>query len=119
MNFLLDENFPKAAHEILRGMGHDSFDLRGTTEEGMKDADIFQRAQDLGAVFLTTDRDFFHTVPHLYPDHQGVIVVALRQPNRSRIIEKMTWIIAHMKPGDFRNRVVQLRDTTWIAYPPI
>lgn len=119
MNFLLDENFPKAEHDVLQGLGHASFDLRGTAEEGMSDEGIFRRAQDLGAVFLTTDRDFFHTIPHLHPAHHGVVVIALRQPNRLRIIEKMNWIIGHLKPEDFRDRVFQLRDTTWLAYPPI
>jgi len=36
-------------------------------------------------VFLTTDRDFFHTIPHIHDKHAGIIVIALRQPNRSTI----------------------------------
>ena len=58
MRFFLDENFPKAAAGILEGMGHEVFDLRGTDREGSEDEDIFAEAQQHGAVFLTTDRDF-------------------------------------------------------------
>jgi predicted nuclease of predicted toxin-antitoxin system len=45
MKFFLDENFPKAAVGMLKGMGHEVFDLRGTNREGSQDGDIFAEAQ--------------------------------------------------------------------------
>ena len=66
MKFFLDENFPKAAVGLLEGMGHEVFDLRGSGREGLPDPDIFAEAQCCDAVFLTTDRDFFHTIPHIH-----------------------------------------------------
>lgn len=121
MKFFLDENFPKAAHPLLKNLGHEIFDLRGTSREGAADTEIFQEAQDCEAVFLTTDRDFFHTVPHLYSRHEGVVVIALRQPNRANILDKLSfsWIIDHLAPQDFKNRVIQMRDKTWISIPPL
>lgn len=83
MRFFLDENFPKAAVGLLEDMGREVFDLRGSGREGLPDPDIFAEAQRCAAVFLTTDRDFFHTIPHLHEKHAGIIVIALRQPNRS------------------------------------
>ncbi len=117
MKFFLDENFPKAAAGMLESLGHVVFDLRGTEREGSPDADVFAEAQRLEAVFLTTDRDFFHTIPHLFPLHAGVIVIALRQPNRAAILEKLSWILDRLQPGEFANRTIQLRDRTWIAIP--
>jgi hypothetical protein len=64
MKFFLDENFPKAAVGLLEGIGHVVFDLRGSGREGLPDPDVFAEAQLSAAVFLTTDRDFFHTIPH-------------------------------------------------------
>jgi predicted nuclease of predicted toxin-antitoxin system len=119
MRFFLDENFPKAAHALLKALGHETFDFRGTPREGASDVEIFQEAQNLQAVFLTTDRDFFHTVPHLYPNHSGVVVIAMRQPNRTNILEKLTWILAHLQPAAYENRVIQLRDKTWVAVPSL
>ncbi|MFN4873154.1 MAG: DUF5615 family PIN-like protein [Akkermansiaceae bacterium] len=119
MKFFLDENFPKTAAASLGSMGHEVFDLRGTSEEGAADARIFAAAQDLGAVFLTTDRDFFHTIPHLHEAHCGIIVIALKKPNRAAIIEKLHWIINRLEPENFANRAIQLRDRAWIAIPPI
>lgn len=119
MKFFLDENFPKSATVMLEHLGHVVFDLRGTSREGSRDADIFDEAQKCGAIFLTTDRDFFHTIPHLFPHHEGVIVIALRQPNRTAILEKLAWVLGRLQPADFTGRTIQLRDRTWIAIPAL
>ncbi len=119
MKFFLDENFPKSAHALLSDSGHETFDVRGTPREGSPDHEIFAEAQSLGAVFLTTDRDFFHTIPHLYSEHAGVVVIALRQPGRSQIMEKLSWLLQNLPQTSFENRVIQMRDKTWIAIPPL
>jgi predicted nuclease of predicted toxin-antitoxin system len=119
MKFLLDENFPKAAIPFLKAAGHQVFDFRGTGDEGIEDSEVFQKAQDHDAILLTTDRDFFHTIPHRFARHCGVIVIALRQPNRSAILERLEWILSHVEVHQFDNRVFQLRDRTWFVYPPI
>ncbi len=119
MRFLLDENFPKAAHQFLRISGHEVFDFRGTIDQGMKDEAVFQMAQRLQAILLTTDRDFFHTIPHLFDEHSGVVVIALRQPNRNAIPSRLEWILNHVSEGFYPNRVFQLRDKTCLSYPPL
>jgi len=119
MKFFLDENFPKAAVGLLEGMGHEVFDLRGSGREGLPDPDIFAEAQRCDAVFLTTDRDFFHTIPHIHEKHAGIIVIALRQPNRSSILEKLSWVLKRLQSHAFRDRVIQLRDQSWIAIPSL
>lgn len=119
MKFLLDENFPKAAVAFLESAGHEVFDFRGSGDEGIDDSEVFQKAQNLSAILLTTDRDFFHTIPHLFESHFGVVVIALRQPNRSAILSRLEWITSHVSEQQFHNRVFQLRDGTWLAYPSI
>ena len=119
MNFLLDENFPKAAASVLLDAGHCVIDVRGTMEEGMDDPSLFAKAQHLNAVLLTTDRDFFHTIPHLFDSHAGVVVIALRQPNRAAILTRLEWLLSHVHSGDFASRVFQLRDKSFIAYPSL
>ncbi|MCU0797116.1 MAG: DUF5615 family PIN-like protein [Akkermansiaceae bacterium] len=85
----------------------------------MEDSEVFQKAQNLGAVLLTTDRDFYHTIPHLFENHFGVVVIALRQPNRNAILSRLESILGQVHEHQFHNRVFQLRDSTWLAYPPI
>jgi predicted nuclease of predicted toxin-antitoxin system len=119
MRFFLDENFPKSAVEMLLGMGHEVLDLRGSGREGLPDQEIFAEAQHHRAVFLTNDRDFFHTIPHLHEQHAGIVVIALRQPTREAILEKLSWILGHLHARDFDSRSIQLRDKTWNARPPL
>jgi predicted nuclease of predicted toxin-antitoxin system len=117
MKFFLDENFPKAAVELLVGLGHEVADIRGTDEEGVDDVTIFRMAQKRGAALLTTDRDFFHTIPHTEKQHYGVVVVALRQPNRQSILTRIRWFMDHFGKSDLRNKVFELRDRTYVVFP--
>lgn len=117
MRFFFDENFPKAAGSFICERGHEVIDIRGTDQEGADDAAIFRLAQEKAAVFLTTDRDFFHTVPLLVKNHQGVVVVALRQPNRRRILERLEWFLEHFEEIDISNKVFELRDHTYVVHP--
>ncbi|MFZ1936854.1 MAG: DUF5615 family PIN-like protein [Thermoguttaceae bacterium] len=119
MRFFLDENFPKAARALLGREGHDSVDIRGTEKEGADDNELFRMAQDLQAVFLTTDKDFFHTVPHLYPRHCGVIVIALHQPDRESILTKLSWLLAHFTAEQIEGRVFLLRDAGCAVRPAL
>ena len=119
MKFLLDENFPKAAIDFLEIRGHEALDFRGSADQVMKDDAVFTMAQSDQAVLLTTDRDFFHTIPHLFGRHFGVIVIALRQPNRAAILARLEWILTYIDESLYSNRVFQLRDKNCISYPPI
>jgi predicted nuclease of predicted toxin-antitoxin system len=119
MRFFLDENFPKTATRLLAERGHETLDIRGTGKEGLNDSDLFLLAQASQAVFLTTDRDFFHAIPHLYPRHAGVVVVALRQPNRENILAKLSWLLDHVPAGQLGARVFLLRDASYVVYPPL
>ena len=96
MKFFLDENFPKSAITHLQASGHQTIDIRGSKEEGLDDLTIFELAQEQSAIFLTTDRDFFHTIPFYTQKHCGVIVVALDQPNRKKLLEKLDWILGNI-----------------------
>ena len=119
MNFLLDENFPKSAENVLVGKGHAVHVVRNLLPKGTADDVLFAKAQDLAAIVLTTDRDFFHTIPHLHDHHHGVLVIALRQPNRRKILEKLVWALQQFQESEFKNRVFHLRDKTWLVFPPL
>jgi len=103
MNFFLDENFPKTAALLLESQGHAVYDIRGTDKEGLSDADIFEICRKQRAIFLTTDRDFFHTVHFIAKPHYGIIVIALPKPNAKHIIERLEWWLANFKDEDSSN----------------
>ena len=116
MRFLLDENFPVSAAEFLLERGHEVFTLAETCGRGAPDEDVFASAQALGAILLTSDRDFYHTIPHLHPRHCGIVVVALRQPGRDAILSRLDWFLANIPPPH-DNRAYILRDHTY-RYTP-
>ena len=117
MKFFLDESFPKSIGSLLASRGHEVFDVRELGRTGTDDHTIFLMAQECKATLLTTDRDFYHTVPHLYSHHCGIIVVSLRQPNRQNIQDRLTWFLEHFPDTDLENQVVQLRDKTYLIVP--
>ncbi len=119
MKFFFDENFPKAARGLLLDRGHEYYDTRGTEHEGAADSYIVEEAQRMGAVILTTDRDFFHTLSYQYPDHAGIIVIALKQPSRSAILERLNWFLDSIAEKHLSARAFQLRDHTWVARPSL
>lgn len=113
MNFLLDENFPKTAESLLLNLGHQVVDVRGTQLQGVEDFRLFELAQQNEAVLLTTDKDFYHTIPLTYPIHYGIIVIALKQPNRAAILARLEWIVAHSLIESIKDTVILLRDNTY------
>ena len=117
MKFFLDENFPKSAGALLMAGGHTILDIRGTEFEGAEDLDIFAMAQERQAAFLSTDRDFFHTIPHLFPGHCGVVVIALRQPNRGAILNRLFWFLDRFGNQPLVGKAYLLRDRTYAVYP--
>ena len=113
MNFLLDENFPKSAQKLLTDLGHHVIDVRGTEFQGADDVYLFEIAQQNQAILLTTDRDFYHTVPLKYLKHFGVVVIALKQPNRQAILARLNWFLSQNQIKTIDNRVLLLRDQTF------
>lgn len=116
MNFFLDENFPKSAITYLQNRQHTVFDIRSTEFEGAEDREIFAQAQEKQAIFLTTDKDFFHTVPLQFNEHFGIAVFALRNPNRDKILQKLEYFLDHFDVNHFRTRVVLFRDNRYSIY---
>ena len=65
MKFLLDENFPCSCAEVIVSCGHEAVPFAEVCKFGDDDETVFAAAQRLGAVLLTSDRDFYHTMPLL------------------------------------------------------
>ena len=119
MKFVLDENFPKSAAPFLGSLGHEVLDTRKLGFCGKDDEFLFRFTIKESACFLTTDRDFFHTIPHSYKTHFGVIVIALSKPNRKVILQRLEWVISKFSSQHIIGRVFQIRDNACYVYPSI
>ena len=112
MKFLLDENFPRSSADFIESCGHVAIRFAEVCDSGDDDETVFSVAQRLGATILTSDRDFYHTMPLVHPTHAGIVVVALRQPNRAAINSRLKWFMENIKEP-LTNRVYVLRDFTY------
>ena len=119
MRFLLDENFPKAVHPLLIELRHEVIDFREVGVAGSTDSEVVAMAITERATILTTDRDFFHTLGQQFPDHHGIIVVALKKPTRDKIIQRLKWLLQMIPETSISGRAFQLRDQAWQVYPPL
>ena len=119
MNFFLDENFPKKVINVIEKAEDERcnfFDNRGTNFEGCNDKLIFDKAQKKKAVFLTTDKDFFHTIPFLYTSHYGIIVIALSQPNSKKIVDKFKIALNFIQNQSIKSKTLLMTDKSMYLY---
>jgi hypothetical protein len=58
MKILVDENIPLMTVKALRSKGYDVRDIRGTGDQGIQDADLWQIAQQEKRLLITTDKGF-------------------------------------------------------------
>ncbi len=111
LSILLDENFPTSGRGFLESEGCVVLDIRGTSRQGCDDKTLFTWAQENHAVILTTDKDFFHTIPLLYPRHHGIVVIALKRPNSLAILQRLKKDWKHLKDAGFKDQAFLLTDT--------
>jgi predicted nuclease of predicted toxin-antitoxin system len=108
MTFFLDENFPRPALADLHAAGHKASHTLDFFPPGTNDDKLFAHAQQQNAIFITTDKDFYHTVPLAFARHQGAIVITLRKPNRADLLHRLNEVLALLGNKG-------LPDTVWLV----
>ncbi len=58
LRFLVDEDLPRSTASALREAGYAADDVRDLGLSGHTDREVFERAQSLSAVVLTSNTDF-------------------------------------------------------------
>jgi predicted nuclease of predicted toxin-antitoxin system len=111
MNFLLDENFPRSALAQLQLAGHTATHALDLFAPGANDDRLFAHAQQSHAIFVTTDKDFFHTIPLTFARHNGAIVITLRRPNRTDLLRRLADALAALGDRTLTNTVWLVTDT--------
>src|SRR5689334_9810037 len=109
MNILVDENIPRMTVEALRELGHDVTDLRGTAQQSLPDAELWEIAIREKRLLITTDKGF---TAYRNTAHHGILIVRLRQPNRHKINSSVLTALQQFGTSAWRNLVVVVRDRT-------
>lgn len=111
MNFFLDENFPRPALAQLQSAGHTAVHALTVFPPGTADEDLFAHAQQEHAIFVTTDKDFFHTVPLTFARHHGAMVITLRRLNRNELLCRLSDALAVLGKRTLDDTVWLITDT--------
>jgi predicted nuclease of predicted toxin-antitoxin system len=107
MKILADENIPMMNVQALREMGHEVLDIRGTVDEGVVDEALWEISQQEGQLLITTDKGF---TEHRNELHHGILIVRLRQPNRSKIHQRVMQAINRFDEKEWPGLLVVMRD---------
>ena len=107
MRILVDENIPLITVKQLSKLGHDVTDIRGTNEEGLSDVQIWNKACNEKRLFITTDKGFAN---YRESEHNGILVITLRKPNRSKINKRVIEAMKHFSEDRWQGLLVVMRD---------
>ncbi|MFH2060730.1 MAG: DUF5615 family PIN-like protein [Pseudomonadota bacterium] len=116
MKIFVDENIPLATVKELVLQGYDVIDIRGTDDQGITDEILWQKAQDLKCLLITTDKGF--TV-HREEPHHGILIIRLKQPSRQKIHQRVLQALKRHAPEQWPGLMVVMRDavqSSWKAH---
>ncbi len=117
MKIFVDENIPLVTVKELILRKYEVIDIRGTDDQGISDEIIWQRAQDLKCLLITTDKGF---AIHRDEDHCGVLIIRLKQPSRQKIHQRILQALNRYTPEQWPGLMVVMRDavqSSWKAHP--
>ena len=107
MLFYADENFPRAAVEELRRMGHDVLTAEedGRANRQVPDEGVLERGIELGRAVVTLNRVDFKRL-HLYtPDHAGIVICTF-DPDFTRQARRIDEAIR--QAGELKGKLVRI-----------
>jgi predicted nuclease of predicted toxin-antitoxin system len=107
MKIFVDENIPLMTVLMLREMGNDVRDIRGTADEGITDNALWKIAQREERLLITTDKGF---TQHRDELHHGILIIRLRQPNRHKIHQRVMYAMAQFAAEEWLGLFVVMRD---------
>lgn len=89
MKIKLGENLPFRLASLLKGLAHDVHTLHDEQLLGHADSEIWEATQRESRFLITQDLDFSDLRQFAPGSHHGILLVRLRSPNRSDLIERI------------------------------
>jgi predicted nuclease of predicted toxin-antitoxin system len=116
MKILVDENIPATTVTELRQRDHDVLDIRGTSDQGMTDQQLWQKAIEQKRLLITTDKGFSE---HRDGQHYGLLIIRLKQPTRAKIHQRVLQALHRYPAREWPGLMVIMRDafqSTWKSH---
>jgi len=101
MKIKLDENL---AHQLAVALQNLSHEVDTVFDEGLvghSDVEIWQAAQNESRFLITQDLDFSNTQLFAPGSHRGILLVRLRSPSRTNLIDRVTELFLKENVGDW------------------
>jgi|SRR5262245_59443698 len=99
MHLYADEDFPFAAVEELRRMGHDVLTAQEDSRRNALDPDILARASSLGRAVLTHNRRHFERLHRQGASHSGILSATQDPGNHCALAARIDAALAGRVPG--------------------
>ena len=107
VKILVDENIPLMTVKELRSKGFDVRDIRGTSDHGITDEELWQIAQREKRLLITTDKGFSNQRNEA---HHGILIIRLKQPSRLKIHQRVMQSISRYSEDEWHGLMVVMRD---------
>ena len=98
VQFLLDEDLPRSAADLVRRLGHHAVDVRDVGLRGETDRQIISYAREQDLCLITGDYDFADTRSYPPSEHCGIVVLRIRRGSTARSI--LALLEAFLQKGD-------------------
>jgi predicted nuclease of predicted toxin-antitoxin system len=89
MKIKLDENLPLRLAILLKDLGHDTHTLHDESLVGHPDSNLWEATQKESRFLITQDLDFSDLRQFAPGSHHGILLVRLRSPSRSDLVERI------------------------------
>jgi len=106
----LDENLPVRLVDVLSELGHDVDSVPMEGLSGKPDEAVWEAARREGRFLVTQDLDFSDLRRFSPGSHDGVLIVRLRQPGRSALIDRIGSFFQNEKVSDLAGCFVVLTE---------
>ncbi len=94
MKIKLDENIPIGLVSVLIRLGHETDTVMDEGLVSESDATVWKAAQEDGRFLVTQDLDFSDIRKYRPGTHAGVMLVRLKNPSRSALLDRIGWLFA-------------------------
>ena len=91
-----DEHVPRVVTEALRALGHDVLTALddGRANQGIPDPDVLARATGLDRAVLTNNRQDYHKLHRIRPDHAGIVTYTDDQKDYPGLVTRIAAALA-------------------------
>lgn len=113
VRFLADECTFDVTIEFLRDTGWDVTTVDEVGLCGAKDPQVLDKAQEMGAVLITRDKDFGDIRKIPPSSHQGIIVLKMTYQNSDEVHAILEKMLSEVKENEFAGSLFVVDRNKW------